>query len=473
MLHKILFGLVFALCLQSLHADQTYEYGIVMDGGSTHTGLYIYRWPHRVSRNSTAPNSVPQQVTFTSQKPPISTCCNNYQAMAKYFMPLLSFAKTQLQSQSQYWGSYPIYIKATAGMRVLPEQQRVTIMGWIRAVLSNQTLNPFSFINDQAIIISGEEEGVFGWLSVNLLLNTLTTTPSTMPMYGALDMGGQSTQISFAALPSSDILEECTVMRMFGVNYRVYSHSFLTYGMNSMQSRVQQLLFNTQVPSSQINLTIYNPCLLVGYSDTVSVMNSSNQMVKVKEVGTGNVTSCGEFMEALFYENTACVTGSCSILGIYQPHYNLDNITFYAFSNYAFTLSDLDLSNTSTLAAIYEVANEICPLQWANFSNSTWGKLIWSKGLQSFAPSYCFQLLYIFNILHNAYGFPLENTNIIFTNGLVGSQLGWAQGSMLRDANWLPFGLVTTTTCGAESWHSQIYYGAFVWLCLIATYWNM
>ena len=55
----------------------------------------------------------------------------------------------------------------------------------------------------QARILAGEEEGAYGWVAINYLKGTLvkdsegsgTADPSIT--YGALEMGGASTQISF------------------------------------------------------------------------------------------------------------------------------------------------------------------------------------------------------------------------------------------------------------------------------------
>ena len=43
-------------------------------------------------------------------------------------------------------------------------------------------------------VISGEEEGVFGWITANHLAQTLLGT--TAVSYGTLDLGGASTQVN-------------------------------------------------------------------------------------------------------------------------------------------------------------------------------------------------------------------------------------------------------------------------------------
>jgi len=75
-------------------------------------------------------------------------------------------------------------------MRVLNIENATIIMNNIRKVFSD---SPFMFKNKWARIISGEEEGAYGWITVNYLLNTLDSTDSNDTTFGALDLGGKST----------------------------------------------------------------------------------------------------------------------------------------------------------------------------------------------------------------------------------------------------------------------------------------
>ena len=56
-----------------------------------------------------------------------------------------------------------------SGLRVLPEDDARSLMNAIRNVLQNKTLNPFVFNPSNVRILSGEEEGVFAWITINYL----------------------------------------------------------------------------------------------------------------------------------------------------------------------------------------------------------------------------------------------------------------------------------------------------------------
>jgi Golgi nucleoside diphosphatase len=66
-----------------------------------------------------------------------------------------------------------LFLKATAGMRLLSPDKQEVIMTNVQDYLSNTTNSPFYYKREWATIISGVQEGVFGWISVNYLLHDL------------------------------------------------------------------------------------------------------------------------------------------------------------------------------------------------------------------------------------------------------------------------------------------------------------
>lgn len=94
-------------------------------------------------------------------------------ALRKYLGPLLDFAKHVLKDKEEEWPSYPIYLKATGGLRTLPKKERVRLIDGIRSLFHNETFNPFDFEDERARVISGEEEAIYGWVGVNFAKGTL------------------------------------------------------------------------------------------------------------------------------------------------------------------------------------------------------------------------------------------------------------------------------------------------------------
>ena len=87
------------------------------------------------------------------------------------------------------------------------------------------------------------DEGVFGWLTVNYLLQQLDNPAKS---YVALDLGGGSTQITFApkyeetfvTTPKKHFLHP---VRLSGVEQTLYSHSYLGLGLMSAREAIFRL----------------------------------------------------------------------------------------------------------------------------------------------------------------------------------------------------------------------------------------
>lgn len=391
-----------------------------------------------------------------------------------YLSPLIEYAKNVTFSTSSRWGEFPIYLKATAGMRVLKQARRVEILSWVRQALSNSSFNPFLFDDDYAIIISGEEEALFGWLTVNyynglLFSDQLTETEENNYMvsntYGSLDMGGRSTQITFAALPSSDVLESLTKVEFWDKQYRLYAHSFLQYGVDAMYERLGQLSYEKAVTTYGINssndeldfiddikdnlVQVGNPCLNNGYNDTynISLYYESDMYSEITLHGSsvGEENKCRRYIRELFYNDSVCLTtDECGINGVYQKSIVYKNQTFYAFEAYAYAITNLgfDENERYNLSTLQNISEIICNFTYDDLYNSNWGTRIIDAGAEEYLFSRCLELNYIVSILHDMYGFPMDNTDIVFaTKTENGDTYGWPQGSILYDANLLSYTL--------------------------------
>jgi Golgi nucleoside diphosphatase len=64
---------------------------------------------------------------------------------------------------------------AIPGMRQLHEEKMNDAVRFIDRLMRNQSFNPFSYKSStNSRILSGEEEGVFAWITVNYLLGSFT-----------------------------------------------------------------------------------------------------------------------------------------------------------------------------------------------------------------------------------------------------------------------------------------------------------
>lgn len=66
--------------------------------------------------------------------------------------------------------------------------------------------------------------------------------PEAADSFGALDLGGASTQISFAPKGSFINWNETSRFMLYGYNYNIYTHSYICYGQNEMWKRLAKEL---------------------------------------------------------------------------------------------------------------------------------------------------------------------------------------------------------------------------------------
>lgn len=163
-------------------------HGMMIDAGSTGSRLHLYEWEPRVlgSHREVVEAVSGRKLSFpesTSRwtdrlRPGIATFAalpddELEDAVRDYLAPLLDFAKLVLREKSASFGSFPIFLRATAGMRTLEKENRGRLLGAVRSLFSNSTFCPFYFETEYARILSGEEEAIFGWAGINFAMGNL------------------------------------------------------------------------------------------------------------------------------------------------------------------------------------------------------------------------------------------------------------------------------------------------------------
>ena len=157
--------------------------------GSSGSRVNIYSWPARTVPSVPSAKEAPEVKVAglpTKINPGISAVKVASEAGAT-LAPLINYAKYVVPKDKHAYT--PIYFMCTAGMRVLAEtnpKHADAIMDSVRRYLST---SGFKFDNKWALILPGQSEGVFAWISTNYLLRTLSTSAETA---AALDMGGAS-----------------------------------------------------------------------------------------------------------------------------------------------------------------------------------------------------------------------------------------------------------------------------------------
>ncbi|XP_016107054.1 ectonucleoside triphosphate diphosphohydrolase 1-like isoform X2 [Sinocyclocheilus grahami] len=414
--------------IQNKPLHQKCKYGIVLDAGSSHTSVFIYEWPAEKENNT---GMVRQKHTCNVQGKGISSYSANPQGAGASLQLCMEEAKQKIPAHRH--PETPVYLGATAGMRLLRMENEEASDKVLDSVAHSLKSYPFSY--QGARIISGQEEGAFGWITVNYLSKNLRKPTGTL---GALDLGGASTQITFVPQQNIESYDNSIDFRLYGNDYHLYTHSFLCYGKDqALKLSMGKKLESTLKADKTDPIELRDPCFHPGYNFTRTVPNVFNtpcmrEMKLANEtffhVGLGNWSQCQQSIRKVF--NTIdCPYSRCSFNGVFQPSVYGD---FGAFSAFFFVMDFLNLTS-DTLATTKQ--------KLAAYCSTPWKKIVENHPniKEKYLSEYCFSATYILTLLEDGYKFTSNSwKDIRFIMKIGDSDAGWTLGYMLNLTNMIP-----------------------------------
>lgn len=436
--------------------------GLIVDAGSGGSRLHIYKWNQRVFRSPYPSVSFPSTDENWTDVilPGISAFKDNPFEVRSHVKLMIDYAKNLLKNVEDYWQYFPIYLKATGGMRELSMNERIAIMTVIRDYLSDSTLCPFYFEPEFARVISGEEEAAFAWAAANFLMGTLVDPlednlavhdgmSSAAQTYGTLDLGGASTQIAFY-VPNQEIMEGLFKFQIGRKHWNIYTKSFLQFGHNSARVRhlhdISTTAYAILSNSTENNHFVYTSCFHSGYmeeyfnKDVQSLMNihgplvpSTNQFQQCKDTLVPLLQlALDPFCEWVYH-------GECGIAGQYQPSIpSEENMPFIGLSSYEIPWDIFDMPTTATLFDFSAKVEYMCSLSFSDLILYIETLKHIREDYAPMVPYFCFMGTYIVTLLTEGYGFPLTHTLTVLKK-VDGHKVGWTLGAILYEINSLPW----------------------------------
>ncbi|NXX97968.1 ENTP8 diphosphohydrolase, partial [Centropus bengalensis] len=414
------------------------QHGLVFDAGSTHTALYIYQWP---ADKENGTGIVSQVEACTVPGPGISSYADNPAGAGASLKPCLDKAMGIIPAKQQR--ETPTYLGATAGMRLLREQNRTKAQQVLAEVAKAIGEYPVDFRG--AGILTGSEEGSLGWISINYLLETLVKFsfsekwehPQDTEVFGALDLGGASTQITFQPGVTIEDKNTSVLFRLYGSNYSLYTHSYLCYG----QTQALKMLLAALHQGSPAPQQVQHPCYPKGFQENVTTAElydspcvrapSTASPAQVLTVtGTGDPAACSSAIQKLF--NSSCgANRTCGFNGVYQPPVRGQ---FFAFAGFYYTFHFLNLTSQQSLSDVNSTVQTFCKKTWAELEETF-------PQDKKYLPTYCSRAIYILTLLLDGYKFN-EHTwsSIHFSRQAANTDIGWTLGFMLNLTNMIPTG---------------------------------
>ncbi|CDZ97749.1 Nucleoside phosphatase [Phaffia rhodozyma] len=427
-----------------LNAFASRRYALVIDAGSSGSRLQIYSWrdpkaERQLVLSSVAPSNkgkgkererealrrLPRVEKGVQDgmgewqkkvEPGISSLAASpitYDSVAEYIDPLMAHAINSIPP-SQY-ASTPIYILATAGMRLLPSELSSKLIETTCDVLRKDypfmvgsSQDPGGPCGETVRIISGEEEGLWGWVAVNYLMDGFgeptelvpTSISSTLDHssrvhpYGFLDMGGASTQIAFTPSDSEasahrESLSSVKLRLLSGedLDYDVFVASWLGYGTNRARERyvgtlVDKYELDRKGPDSTAlaERHISDPCLpkhltlhensklsplsLASLSAEEAHQASLPHVLK----GTGSFSECLLSLQPLLNKHLPCPSGQphqCLFDALPTPKIDFDHHRFIGVSEYWYSSEHVfNLGGAWDFEEFEKKASEYCQTDW-------------------------------------------------------------------------------------------------------------
>lgn len=189
-------GLLLSLFVAADAAPLNSRYAVIFDCGSTGTRVHVFSWTD-TSHDSRLVGGLPDILAVPGGnmkvKPGISSFEAHPEKAGTSIVPLLEMAEKVVPAPEH--SRALVLLRATAGMRLVARRRAQRIYNSLfDAVLHRGTFTP-----QRAAFgtLSGEDEGVFGWLCANYLLQRAGRIRE-LGSVGALDLGGGSTQLTLA-----------------------------------------------------------------------------------------------------------------------------------------------------------------------------------------------------------------------------------------------------------------------------------
>ncbi|KAF2829179.1 hypothetical protein CC86DRAFT_345703 [Ophiobolus disseminans] len=410
-----------------------WRYGVVLDAGSSGTRVHIYRWlnSHKAKEKASDAQLHSLPVIETDKKwtkkihPGISTFGEHpHDVGPEHLDKLLGHALQKIPSKDV--PNTPLFLLATAGMRILPELQRQSVLKEVCDFARSTTQFQLPDCDLHVQVIPGETEGLYGWIAANYLLGGFDRPKDHNhgkghSTYGFLDMGGASAQIAFApnATEADKHANDLTLLRLRAIDgtsleYKVFVTTWLGFGVNQARQRYVKALLD-----SSTSKELPDPCLPAGLKIEVTnegtlLETGSDDEPKPKGaahlLGTGKFPECLHQTYPLLEKEKKCADTPCLINGQHVPAIDFDVNHFVGVSEYWHTTHEIFEKGHKDKAYDFktyqERVNEFCSQKWKHIekgiAKEKWG----GKVDEEKARDVCFKASWIINMLHDGIGVP-------------------------------------------------------------------
>jgi len=407
-----------------------YQYGVVLDAGSSGTRIYVYRWyKNAIARALATPEELHQLPAIKTKSkwskkahPGISTFADRPEDVGKEHLKGLFEHALDIVPEEEIPNT-PFFLLATAGMRLVPDMARRQLLDEVCSYVKRKTDFKITDCNTNIQVIPGETEGLYGWIASNYLVGAFGKPPDhehgkDHSTYGFLDMGGASAQIAFApnVTEAEKHANDLKLLRFRTVDgmqseYRVFVTTWLGYGANEARRRYVEAL------ASAFDLTetatLPDPCLPRGLmlkQDGTMITANNEEEDEATLVGTGRFPECLASTYPLLDKDAACTDPPCLFHGVHVPAIDFDVNHFIGISEFwhsTHEIFEMDHTEKAFDFSTYQGrVTDFCSQEWSDIVDGI-GKQQWGKKVDAQkAAETCFKASWLINMLHDGIGIP-------------------------------------------------------------------
>ncbi|KAM5584846.1 putative apyrase 6 [Rosa sericea] len=394
------------------HSESTL-FGIVITAAPTASRIRVF---HFLDATATAPS------TSSRSRPALSSFAARPDAAGASLAPLLRFAQSQVPMKER--ASTKLLLFASPELQDLGQEIAEKLLESCRKVLRS---SGFWFKDDWARVVSGEEQGVYAWVSANYALGTLKSEAEETT--GIVELGGASLQVTFAQKETPQVQSSPSrVIKLFGVTYHLYSHGLPQFGQDAAWESLYENYRKSTPFSDSRKGSLVNPCVPRGYKLTV---NASDEQLLVSSLG-GNFSECKSQVLALLKSKQGkCVQAPCTIVSSFPFDIGGKPIS----ANFLFTSELFGLVPRASLFELEAAGLQYCEDEWDK------QKIQHNIVDDSDLLKYCFSSAYMVALLHDSLGIPMDEKRVGFANQTGNILHDWTLGAfivetMLEPLEW-------------------------------------
>jgi Golgi nucleoside diphosphatase len=450
------------------------SFGVIVDCGSSGTRAHIFKWVRDEGKQSI---SRVEQLRDSQKKPlnkhitpGLSTLRDRPDNASEYMEPIMNFISESIPRD--YHIGTPIYFMATAGMRLLDDLTQKKILSDITRDLRAK----YNFPKIKSQVITGQYEGAYSWLSVNMN-RFYNATEIHSKSLGIIEMGGASVQVTFELDDQTEkiILDKINDGRASMVfqkeviilnsprntSIKLFATSFLGLGVNSAREFAIDFLTRDylngtgqlgrpEIDLKNLTLNISDPCLTIGSSEIVIrpaevitnlhkslgfVMKDQTEAFKVKLEGSGNFLNCLTLLErvirAIKFEEPYCIPSeqSCPLALLGTNFIAFDQHPFVGLSEMYYTTKEImNSAGPFNRSRVLRETNRICSSDYKSLELDS-QKFVSQEDRALYE---CFKATWLLTIVHNSgLKMPTDYDAFSTIDRIDDREIDWTAGAML------------------------------------------